>query len=122
MHRPVLDDQVRSLCLRQEVSHNRPATWDLHALQVAVHLNCTLAHKSRLQANRNVAQHGIVSPGHPFMVYCVTTMNENMDQRLFHSVPVTEMAIDRVTLLPLLRLVNVRSESTSDVRAHRLIL
>jgi hypothetical protein len=54
MHRPGKDDKVWSLCLRQDVSRDRPATLRLQTIQVTVQLNCTLAHKGRLQATGDV--------------------------------------------------------------------
>jgi hypothetical protein len=53
--------------------------------------------QGRLQASRNVIQDGIVPPGHPFLVHHVFAMNEIMD--LVCNI-LTEMAIDRGTLLP----------------------
>jgi hypothetical protein len=53
-HRLVKDDKVRSLCLHHDVSRDRPATRGLQSIQVTVQLNCTLAHKGRLQANCDV--------------------------------------------------------------------
>jgi hypothetical protein len=93
VHQPVKDDKVQSLCLHQDVSRG------LQSIQVTVQLNCTLAHKGRLQATHFVIQDGIVPPGQPSLVQCVFTMNQNMKQRLLHHVP-TELAIDRNTLPP----------------------
>jgi hypothetical protein len=97
MHRPINDDKIRSLCLHHDVSRDRPATWGLQSIQVTVQLNCTLAHKSRLQATQDVIQDGIVPPDQPYLVQCVFTMDQNMEQRLLHHVP-TELANDRSTL------------------------
>jgi hypothetical protein len=77
----------------------RPATEGLQSIQVTVQLNRTLAHKDRLQATRNVIQNGIMPSGQPFLVQCVFTMDQNIEQRLLHHVP-TELAIDRSTLPP----------------------
>jgi hypothetical protein len=40
-----------------------------------------------------------VPPGQPSLVQCVFTMNQNMEQRLFHHVP-TELANDQSMLPP----------------------
>jgi hypothetical protein len=60
MHWPVKDGKVRSLCLRQDVSRDQLVTWGLQSFQGTVQLNCTLAHKGRLQATRYVIQDGMV--------------------------------------------------------------
>jgi hypothetical protein len=99
MHRPINDDKIRSLFLHHDISQDRPATWGLQSNQVTVQLNCTLAHKSRLHATRNVIQDRIVPPGQPSLVQCVITMDQNMEQRLLHHAP-TELAIDQSTLPP----------------------
>jgi hypothetical protein len=99
MHQPIKDDKVWSLCLHHDVSRGQPVTRGLQSIQVTLQLNCTLAHKGRLQATRNVIQDGIVPPCQPFLVHCVFTMDENIKQRLLHGVP-TELAIDRSTLPP----------------------
>jgi hypothetical protein len=65
MHKDDKDDKVRFLCLHHDVSQDRPATRGLQSIQVTVQLNRTFAHKSRLQATRNVIQDGIVPPGQP---------------------------------------------------------
>jgi hypothetical protein len=93
MHRLINDDKIWSLCLHRDVSRDRPATRGLKSIQVTVQLNCTLAHKGRLQANRDVIQDGIVPPGQPSLIQCVFTMDKNMEQHLLHHVP-TELAID----------------------------
>jgi hypothetical protein len=95
----VKDDKVQSLCLHHDVSRDRPATRGLQSIQVTVQLNCTLAHKGRLQAIRNVIQDGILPPGQLSLVEWVFTMDENMEQCLLHHVP-TELAIDQSALTP----------------------
>jgi hypothetical protein len=99
MHQPINEDKIQSLCLHHDVSRNRPATRSLQSIQVTVQLNCTLAHKDRLKATSEVIQDGIVPPGQLFLVQCVFTMDQNMEQRLLHHVP-TELAIDQSTLPP----------------------
>jgi hypothetical protein len=69
------------------------------SIQVTVQLNCTLACNSGLQATLDVIQDRIVPPGHPFLVQCVFTMDQNMKQRLLHHVP-TELEIHPSTLPP----------------------
>jgi hypothetical protein len=76
-------------------------------------LNCTLNHKGRLQATRDVIQNGIVPPGQPSLVQCVFKMNQNMEQSLLHHVP-TELAIDQSALPPLLKV----SEGTTRKVPH----
>jgi hypothetical protein len=73
----------------------------VQSFQVAIHFNYTQALEGRLKATHNVFQDGVVplSLSHPSLVHCVGTMNENMEKRLFHSVP-TEMAVDRGTFPP----------------------
>jgi hypothetical protein len=110
MHQPINDDKVRSLCLHHDVRRDRPDTWGLQSIQVTVQLNRTLAHKGRLQATHDVIQDRIVLPGQPSLVQCVFTMDQNMEQRLLHHVP-TELAIERSTFPPLLRLVKVDNVS-----------
>jgi hypothetical protein len=99
MHRPINDDEVRSLCLHHDVSRDQPATRGLQSIQVTVQLDRALAHKGRLQATRDVIQDGIVPPGQPSLVQCVLTMDQNMEQHLLQHVT-TELAIDRSMLPP----------------------
>jgi hypothetical protein len=81
---PVKDDKVRSLCLRQDVS------W------VTVQLTCTLVHKGRLQASRDVIKNGIVPPGQSSLVQCMFTMDKNTEQHLLRHVPTELLRLVKV--------------------------
>jgi hypothetical protein len=91
MHQLINDDKVQSLCLHHDVRRDRPTNRGLQSIQVTVQLNCTLAHKGRLQATRDVIQDGIMPPVQPSLVQCVFIMDQNMEQRLLHHFP-TELA------------------------------